>query len=168
MKKDLTKTEEQELFQKQREQEAERAAILMKADEVKEEVLDFGIDGQIEFKNEVADLMLEQIDDPDEKYSLYYNVATRLLLKHLPKGDAFKDARNLIYEEKNTFLTRGHRKNKSGIRGADSRMSYIPDIVELVNIITEWITCRGTMFELYLKLRDLNESKGYGTGELNN
>lgn len=162
-----TTAERQELLKKQHQQEAERAAILMKADEIKEEVLDFGIDGQLEFKSEIADLMLEQIDNPDEKYSLYYKVATRLLLKHLPKGEAYKDARELIYEEKNTFLTRGHRKNSAGIRGADSRMSYIPDIVELVNVITEWITSRGTMFELYLKLRDLNESKGYGTGELN-
>ena len=27
--------------------------------------------------------------------------------KYLPKGDTYKDARDLIYEEKNTFLTRG-------------------------------------------------------------
>lgn len=155
--------EAQRLTQKQLKQEMERAAILMKADEIKEETLDFAVDGQIEFKNEIADLMLEQIDNPDEKYNLYYKVVNRLLRKHLPKGDAYKEARDLIYEEKNTFLTRGHRKDERGIRNADGRMGYIPDMAEFVNIVTEWITSRGTMFELYLKLRNLNESKGYGS-----
>lgn len=154
---------EQELAQKQREQEMERAAILMKADEIKEETLDFNVDGQVEFKNEIADLMLEQIDDPDEKYHLYYKAVNRLLLKHLPKGEAYKAARDLIYEEKNTFLTRGHRKDERGIRGADGRMGYIPDMAEFVNIVTEWITSNGTMFDLYLQLRNLNEAKGYGS-----
>ena len=159
--------EDQELARKQREQEMERAAILMKADEIKEETLDFGVDGQIELKNEIADLMLEQIDNPEEKYNLYYNVVNRLLRKHLPKGEASKEARDLIYEEKNTFLTRGHRKDERGVRGADGRMAYIPDITELVNVITAWITSRGTMFDLYLKLRDLNEAKGYGAPDEN-
>lgn len=151
-----------DLTQKQWEQETERAAILMKADEIKEETLDFSIDGQVEFKNEIANIMLEQIDDPEEKHNLYYNVVNRLLRKHLPKGEAYKEARDLIYEEKNTFLTRGHRKDARGIRNADGRMGYIPDMAELVNIVTEWITSHGTMFELYLKLRELNEGKGYG------
>ena len=93
---------------------------------------------------------------------LYYNVVNRLLRKYLPKGDTYKDARDLIYEEKNTFLTRGHRKDAQGIRGADGRMSYISDINELVNIITEWISNKGTMFDLYTQIRDLNISKGYG------
>ena len=46
-------------------------------------------------------------------------------------------------------------------------MAYIPDITELVNVITAWITSRGTMFDLYLKLRDLNEAKGYGAPDEN-
>lgn len=156
-KEDLEKT------RKEHEQEMEREAILMKADEIKEETLIFDVDGQIEFKNEIADLVLEQIDDPEAKYNLYYNVVNRLLKKHLPKGDENKTARDLIYEEKNTFLTRGHRKDEKGIRGADGRMAYIPDINELINIITDWISNRGTMFDIYTKIRDLNISKGYGT-----
>ena len=151
----------EELARKQREQEMERAAILMSADEIKEETLDFGIDGKIELKNEIADLILEQIDDPEEKYNLYYNVVNRLLRKYLPKGDANKEARDLIYEEKNIFLTRGHRKDARGIRGADGRMGYIPDMTEFINVITEWITSRGTMFDLYSKIRGLNIAKGY-------
>lgn len=81
--------------------------------------------------------------------------------KHLPKGEEYKVARDYIYEEKNTFLTRGHRKNEKGIRGADGRMAYISDINELINIITTWISNRGTMFDLYTQLRNLNRSKGY-------
>jgi hypothetical protein len=155
--------EELEKIKKEREQENEREAILMKADEIKEDTLTFDIDGRIEFKNEIADLVLEQIDDSEAKYNLYYNVTNRLLKKHLPKGDENKAARDLIYEEKNTFLTRGHRKDEKGIRGADGRMAYIPDINELINIITDWISNKGTMFDLYTKIRDLNISKGYGS-----
>lgn len=162
-KKKKLSQEELERLQKEHEQELERAAILMKADEVKEETFDFDINGQIELKNELADMVLEQIDDPEAKYNLYYNVVNRLLRKYLPKGDDYKAARDLIYEEKNTFLTRGHRKDEKGVRGADGRMSYIADINELINIITEWISNKGTMFDLYTQIRDLNIAKGYGS-----
>lgn len=162
-KKKKLSQEELERLQKEHEQELERAAILMKADEVKEETFDFNINGQIELKNELADMVLEQIDDPEAKYNLYYNVVNRLLRKYLPKGDDYKAARDLIYEEKNTFLTRGHRKDEKGVRGADGRMSYIADINELIDIITEWISNKGTMFDLYTQIRDLNIDKGYGS-----
>lgn len=162
-KKKKLSQEELERLQKEHEQELERVAILMKADEVKEETFDFDINGQIELKNELADMVLEQIDDPEAKYNLYYNVVNRLLRKYLPKGDDYKAARDLIYEEKNTFLTRGHRKDEKGVRGADGRMSYIADINELINIITEWISNKGTMFDLYTQIRDLNIDKGYGS-----
>lgn len=72
----------------------------MKADEIKEETFDFDMDGQIELKSELSDMMLEQIDDPEAKYELYYNVVNRLLRKHLPKGEKYKPARDFIYEEK--------------------------------------------------------------------
>lgn len=164
-KKILTK-EDLEERQKKHDQEMERATILMKADEIKEETFNFDMDGQIELKNEIDDMLLEEIDDPEAKYNLYYNVVNRLLLKHLPKGDENKAARDIIYEEKNTFLTRGHRKDEKGLRGADGRMAYIPDINELVNVITEWISCKGTMYELYIKIRDLNVSKEKGQSEI--
>lgn len=79
-----TTADEEEKLRIQREKEMEMAAILMKADENKEETLDFGSDGNIALKNEIADLFLEQIDDPDAKYQLYYKVVNRLLKKHLP------------------------------------------------------------------------------------
>ena len=137
-------------------------AILFEADKIKEETLQFDLDGQVELKNEIADLVLGQIDNPEEKYNLYYNVVNQLLKKHLPKGENFKKARDLIYEEKNTFLTRGRRKDERGIRGADGRMVFTDDINELINIITHWISAKATMYDLYTKILDLNISKGYG------
>lgn len=148
-------------------EEREREMILMQADEIKELTFDFDIDGQLELKSEMADMILEEIDDPEAKHDLYYKVIQRLLIKHLPKGEHYKDARKMIYEEKNTYMTRGHRINEKGIRGADGRMSYIEDMHEIVNIVTEWITNRGTPYELFIKLRDLNKSKGYGNKGLN-
>lgn len=164
MEKNNKKLSEEEIkrLQKEREEEAERAKILMKADEIKEETFDFNTDDQVELKNELADFASDQIDDPEAKYELYYNVVQKLLKKHLPKGDKYEEARKLIYEEKCTFLTRGHRKDERGIRGADSRMSYIPDIKELIDVIIQWISRKGTMFDLYNDLRNLNISKGYG------
>ena len=159
--KEKKQTIKQESDQKVRDREMEIAEILMKADEIKEETFDFGIDGQIELKNEIADLVLEQMDDPEAKYNLYYNVLNRLLRKYLPKGEENKDARDLIYEEKNVFLTRGHHKDEKGIRGADGRMAYAPDIQDLINLITQWISNKGTVYELYIQLKDLNISKGY-------
>ena len=41
-------------------------------------------------------------------------------------------------------------------------MSYIADIRDLINIITEWAASQGTVFELYDRLRNINIEKGYG------
>jgi hypothetical protein len=60
----------------------------------------------------------------------------------------------------------GKRIDKSGIRGADGRMSYIPNMHELINIITGWIATNGSMIDLYTKLRDKNIEMGYGKPEL--
>lgn len=160
-KKQFSESEEK-LRIKREAQEAEKLAILSKADEIKEETFDFGMDGIAEIKNEVSDMVLDAIDDPEEKYQLYYNVLNKMLQKALPKGDENKEARDLIYEEKNTFLSGGHRKNKNGIRGGDGSMGYRTDMHEIINVITEWIASRSGMFDLYIKLRALNIEKGYG------
>lgn len=150
-------------LEKKQAQEREREMILMKADEIKEQTFDFDLDGQLELKSEIADMMLGEVDDPEAKHEAYYHLINNLVRSNLPKGVNFKEARNLIYEERNTFLTRGHRVDERGIRGADGRMGYIEDMHEFVNIVSEWISSKGTMYELYIKLRDLNVSKGYGT-----
>lgn len=143
------------------EREREKAEILMKADEIHEETFDFGEDGQFQLKNEIEAMLSEEIDNPEAKYEMYYNVLNRLLREHLPKGEENKEARDLIYEEKNVFLTRGHRKDERGIRGADGRMSYISDIGEIINVVVEWVSTKGTPFDLFVRLQELNKSKGY-------
>ena len=153
---------EQEELKKKLAQEVEEQSILMEADKIKEEILQIDTEGNIELKNEIGNLLSGQIDDPEAKYQLYYHVINKLLQKHLPKGKKFAKIRHLIYEEKNAFLTRGHRKDEKGRRGADGRMSYISDIESFITILTEWITSQGTTFELYTKLLELNVSKGYG------
>lgn len=152
--------EKKKLIQEQKERE--KMEILSKADEIKNQSFVFDETGELTLKKEIEDLSIDPIDNPDERYDSYYKVVNRLLRKYLPKGDKYKDARDLIYEEKNTFLTRGHRKGADGIRGADGRMSYLADIHELINIITVWAASQGTMFELYNKLREINIEKGYG------
>ena len=158
------KLKKEEILKKEKElqQEAEREAILMKADENKHEVLELDFEGNMDFKNEIEALMLSPVDNPEEKHQLYYKVINQFLRKHLPKGEEFKQARELIYEEKNTFLSGGHRINERGIRGADGRMGYVDDMHTMVNIITTWITSNGGMYELYSKMRDFNIEKGYG------
>ena len=155
----------EEILQKKKADEQEKLAILAKADEVKDLTLGFDEEGNLDFKNEIDALMLDPIDNPEEKHELYYKIINKLLNKHLPKGEKHKVARGYILEEKNTFLT-GKRIDSKGIRGADGRMSYIPNMHELINIITEWIATKGSMIDLYIKLRDKNIEMGYGKPKL--
>lgn len=156
---------EKEKLEKEKRQEEEREMILMQADENNEEALIFSdSDDTLVIKNEIADMFLAEIDDPKKKYDMYYNAISNVLRRHLPKGDKFKKSRDWIYEEKNTFLT-GKRKDKYGKRHADGRQSYSPVMAELVDIISGWISSKGTPVELYVTLRDKNIEKGYGKPE---
>lgn len=85
--------------------------------------------------------------------------------KHLPPGKDNKKGRNYIYEEKNTFLTRGHRKDKQGIRGADGRMTYVSDVKVALDVVSNWVLRNGTPLELFDEFRELNKSKGYGVAK---
>ena len=148
---------------KQLAEEQEKMEILARAGKVKGEQLLVGATGEIERENELRQFALGTIEDPEKKFDVYYKGIGRLLLAHLPKGPQNKTAREFIYEEKNTYLTRGKRIKKDGTRGADGRMGYIADAEEMLKIIMDWIMSNGTMVDLYNKLRDLNVSKGYGT-----
>jgi len=143
-------------------QEMERLELIAKADEVKGEQLSIGLKGEIYTENELRSFALGDIDNPAKKYDVYYNGISRLLRRHLPKGDTYKKARHYIYEEKNTFLTRGHRINIRGIRGADSRMGHLGDAEHMLKVVTDWIIDGGTMVELFTKIRDTNVERGYG------
>lgn len=139
----------------------ETLSILAKADEIKGEQLVIVPDG-MRTENEIKKFALGDVDNPERKYELYYKGVMKLLRKFLPKGTANQKARQYIYEEKNTLLTRGKRINDKGIRNADSRQAYIADMEETLNIIASWVVSKGSMVELYNTLRDLNVSKGYG------
>ena len=147
---------------KQLADEQEKLDILARAGNVKGEQLLISPTGDVERENELRQFALGAIEDPEKKFDVYYKGIGRLLLAHLPKGPQNKTARNYIYEEKNTYLTRGKRIKKDGTRGADGRMGYIADAEEMLKIIMDWIMENGTMVELYNKLRELNVFKGYG------
>lgn len=145
----------------------EKLSILAKADEIKGEQLVISSSGELKSENELKNIIASgDFEDPEKKYELYYKGLMKILKDHLPKGKYYKKARKYVYEEKNTFLTRGKRINENGKRGADSRMSYNSDCEILLSIIIEWVTNKGTMLALFNNLRDLNVSKGYGSPKL--
>jgi hypothetical protein len=143
--------------------EQEKLRILAQSDQVKGEQLTITPAGDMSREREILQSSLGNIEDPEKKFDLYYKGINRLLRAHLPRGKKNKPARDFIYEEKNTYLTRGKRIKKDGTRGGDGRMSYISDADEMLQIIMDWIMENGTMVNLFNRLRDLNVSKGYGT-----
>lgn len=143
--------------------EQEKLRILAQSDQVKGEQLTITPAGDMSREREILQSALGNIEDPEKKFDLYYKGINRLLRTHLPKGKKNKPARDFIYEEKNTYLTRGKRIKKDGTRGGDGRMSYISDADEMLQIVMDWIMENGTMVDLFNRLRDLNVSKGYGT-----
>lgn len=160
-KKDLNKEEAKRIAKLQAD-EKEKLEILAKASYIKGEQLTITGSGRVESKNELRTFALGSIEDPEKKFEIYYKGIQKLLKAHLPRGKENKTARDYIYEEKNTYLTRGKRINRAGIRGADGRMGYITDAEEMLTIIMEWIMSNSTMVDLYNNLRELNISKGYG------
>ena len=143
----------------------EKLKMIAKADEIKGEQLAFTKEGEFVNQKELKEFAIGNIENPEKKYDIYYKGIQKLLLKHLAKGLKNKPARKYIYEEKNTYLTRGKRINEFGIRGADGRMGYISDADEILKIVMNWILSNGTMVELFTTLRDLNISKGYETSK---
>ncbi|MDA3614672.1 hypothetical protein [Polluticaenibacter yanchengensis] len=154
--KKISKSDEQKLEEKMR--------IISEADRVKGEQFSILPDGEIEVSNELKQLLQGNvsIDDPGKKYDLYYKGIERILRKHLPKGKQYKKARSYIREEKSVFLTRGKRIDENGFRHADSRMGYVEDAQQILNMLTAWVLKGGTMVELYNDLRALNITMGYG------
>jgi hypothetical protein len=145
----------------EKKKQEEKLKILAEADKVKGEQFQITAFG-INVENEIKKLTQGLEDDPMKKYDVYYKGIRRLLRKGLVGGKENEKARKYIYEEINTFLTRGRRIRKDGTRGADSRMAYIPDHEELLNVVIQWVLGNGTMAELFNTLHELNISKGYG------
>jgi hypothetical protein len=143
--------------------EEEALSIIAKANETKGEQLSVTEAGKLITKKELKDYAIGNIDDPARKFEIYYKGINKLLRKNLPKGKENKVARDFIYEEKNTFLTRGKRKNKMGVRGADGRMGYITDAEAILKIVMDWVISNDSDVNLFTTLRELNKSMGYGT-----
>jgi len=144
-----------------RSQDEEKQKILSAADRVKGEQLTINPMNELEYKKELERFALGSVENPEKKYLVYYNGIQKLLMNHLPKGNKCKLAREYVYEEKNVYLTRGKRKNKVGIRGADGRMEYLSDAEELLKVVIDWVSKCGTASDLYNKIREMNIKKGY-------
>ena len=141
--------------------EREMLEIMMEADQIKGQQLAIDATGGLYTEDELKKLVLGNVQDPEKMYETYYKGIGKLLKQNLPTGNDFKPARDLIYEEKNCFLTRGHRIREDGIRGADSRMGYIEDAEIVLGVVVSWVVNRGASFDLFTTLRDLNTSRGY-------
>jgi len=143
-------------------EELERLEILQKAEEVKGEQLALNWKSELVVVNEAEKLISKRIDDPVEKFQLYYKGLHKMLKDFLPKGKKHEEARRLIYDEKNVLINRGAKKDEKGIRGSDGRMAYIEDLELAIIIVAGWITNKGSYYDLYRAFWDKNEELKYG------
>ncbi|GAB2613470.1 hypothetical protein [Belliella aquatica] len=118
--------------------------------------------GSLQEIDELKQLVGKQLDNPEEKYNIYYKGIRKLLMDHLPKGEDYKQMRDIIYDEKNIFLNLGKRKSDNkGVRGSDGRMTYQPIMNEILDIIISWVGESQNPFEIYKQLYLLNDKHGY-------
>jgi hypothetical protein len=91
---------------------------------------------------------------PEKAYELYYKAIYTILrmnLRDLPKAQ-----RDMIYDQKNIFLTRGKIKDERGIRGGDSRQAYLDDMQVALEIVLDWVNEGANPVNLYNTFRDKN------------
>lgn len=158
--KNIKSDEQKRLEKEARQREVEE--ILSEANRKTGDQLTIDEFGQMQNENELKEFALGHIpDDPEEKYNVYYKGIEKLLRKFLPEGEKYKEAREIIREEKNIFLTRGKKLDANGVRGADSRMAYIQDMEEMMNLITRWAFESRNYFELYSLILEKNTELGY-------
>lgn len=143
----------------------ERLEILQKADEVKGEQLSINLGSEIIVENQAIKLLGQRIDDPVEKFQLYYHGLTKLLKDNLPKGKENEQVRRIVYDEKNVLINRGAKKDEKGIRGSDGRMAYVEDLETAIQIVADWISRKGSPSELFMTFWDKNEELEYGHQE---
>lgn len=143
-------------------EEIERRSILDKAEEVKEEQLKLDLEQGVETENEYKSLLDQQIDDPVQKFQLYYKILNKLLRGNLPAGKDNEAIRRIIYDEKNILINRGNKKDEKGIRGSDGRMAYMEDIELAIAIVMDWVNSKGSYHDLYMAFWNKNEELQYG------
>lgn len=143
-------------------EDIERLEILHKSEEIKGEQLTIDINSDLVIENQAKILLGKKIDDPVEKFQLYYNGLSKLLKDNLPKGKENESVRRIVYDEKNILINRGAKKDEKGIRGSDGRMAYVEDLEIAIEIVANWITTKGTSAEIFMSFWDKNEELGYG------
>ncbi len=143
-------------------EDIERLELLQKSDEIKGEQLSIDIDSQIKIENQAEKLIGQKIDDPVQKFQLYYNGLNKLLKDNLPKGKENEEVRRIIYDEKNILINRGAKKDDRGIRGSDGRMAYLEDLEFAIQIVADWTSKKGSSTDLYMAFWDKNEELEYG------
>lgn len=149
------------------EADLERLELLQKANEKVGKQLTIGSQsGNLEEIDELRELIGQDFENPEEKYSIYYQGIRKLLMDYLPKGKEFKEVRDIIYDEKNIFLNLGKRKSDNkGIRKSDGRMTYQPVMNEILDVIVKWVADSQNSFDIYREFYELNERHGYGHEE---
>ena len=132
-----------------------------RANETSSKQLEFQL-GDEDIDPVISSDMFKDTADPEKSHRFYYGIQ-RLLRDNLPKGDSNKRLREYVYNEKNLFLNRGIEINEqTGTRGSDSRMTYIPNFLEVAfNEVGKWIGDRANPFDIYKAFWDLNEARGY-------
>jgi hypothetical protein len=146
-------------------QDLERLELLQRANEKKGTQLQVDIaSGDLKEFDEIRAMVKKDFENPQEKYDIYYKGINRILRKYLPKGKEHEAGRNLIYDEKNIFLSLGKRKSdsKDGTRGADGRMTYQPIMKDMLDLIVGWVSESQDPIALYDMIWELNEKMGYG------
>lgn len=157
-----TTTREQKVdSEKEKKRKQEIAEMFANSELIKGEQLVISEFGELKTEKAIKQFALGTTENPSRKYKLYYLGIQKIMMKYLPSGEKNKKFRNLIYEEKNVYLTRGKRKNKFGVRGADSRMGFMTDAQQVFNIVLKWASSENSPVELYASLSDLNAQSGY-------
>ena len=149
------------------EADLERLELLQRANEkVGKQLTIDSKDGNLVEIDELRELIGKDFENPDEKYNIYYKGIRNLLMTYLPKGTEFKEVREIIYDEKNIFLTLGKRKcDNNGIRGGDGRMTYQPIMNEILDIIIKWVAESQNPLDIYRSFYELNNKHAYGHEE---
>lgn len=136
-------------------------SIIEAADRIKDEQLTISELGELTSEKEIRDYALGSAENPEKKYTIYYQGINKLLKRALLPGKESKKIRDLIYEEKNIYLTRGKFKNELGIRGGDGRMGYLKDSQDVFKAMVKCVRSNSSMVEIYQLLVDMNIKKGY-------
>lgn len=146
------------------EAEIERLELLRLANEKRGKQLTIDLEtGGLNEIDELKQMLGKVFESPDEKYNIYYKGIRNVLMTYLPKGKEFKEVRDIIYDEKNIFLSFGKKKSDNdGVRGGDGRMTFQPKMNEMLDIIIKWVSESQNPFVLYTMLYNLNDELGYG------